>query len=478
MKVTATLEGDQIFTLDVSDDLELENFKALLEFECGVQASQIVIFHNGVPLGDDKKTMNGYGIKDGDVLLIQRALRSTQPPAQSRGAAPIGGLNWGSIQVPNSSSRPQSARNQAASGQPRQSPVDQNSPEYIRDMFLADPHQLSLLKERNPELADALLSGNLQQFASVLQRQRQERADRDMQRIRTMNADPFDLEAQKQIAEEIRMSNVNQNMEIAMEYSPESFGKVVMLYINCKLDGHPVKAFVDSGAQMTFMSVACAERCHIMRLLDQRWAGIAKGVGTQKIVGRVHVAQIQIENDFLPSSFSVMEDQPMDLVLGLDMLKRHQCCIDLKNNVLRIGTTGTETPFLAESELPMTDRLAFSEEGAQMEVEDKQLAEMEDKELAEAMDRSVQEAAQGASSSSSAQSFPSQSSSGSAVSSSSSSSGTGVASFPEASIQRIVDLGFTRDQAILELQKTNGNVDVAAAALLARSLKLPSQTKR
>lgn len=85
MKVTATLEGDQIFTLDVSEDLELENFKALLEFECGVQSSQIVIFHNGVPLADDKKTLNGYGIKDGDVLLIQRALRSTQPPAQLRG---------------------------------------------------------------------------------------------------------------------------------------------------------------------------------------------------------------------------------------------------------------------------------------------------------------------------------------------------------------------------------------------------------
>ena len=210
-------------------------------------------------------------------------------------------------------------------------------------MFLADPHQLSLLKERNPELADALLSGDLQAFAGVLQRQRQERAERDMQRIRTMNADPFDLEAQKQIAEEIRLSNVNQNMEIAMEYSPEAFGKVIMLYINCKLNGHPVKAFVDSGAQMTFMSSACAERCSVMRLLDHRWAGIAKGVGTQKIVGRVHVAQIQIENDFLPSSFSVMEDQPMDLVLGLDMLKRHQ----VRKHLTLVQHLNTVNPLLS-----------------------------------------------------------------------------------------------------------------------------------
>lgn len=455
MKVTATLEGEQILNLDVSDDLELENFKALLEFESGVQSSQIVIFHNGVALRDDKKTLNGYGIKDGDVLLMRRGVLNAQPLPPSTGGVPAGGLNWSDVQIPNQS-RPQSARNHPPAQQQQHGAADRDSPEFIRDMFLADPHQLSLLKERNPELADALLSGDLQAFAAVLQRQRQERADRDMQRIRTMNADPFDLEAQKQIAEEIRITNVNQNMEIAMEYSPESFGKVVMLYINCKLNGHPVKAFVDSGAQMTFMSSACAERCSIMRLLDHRWAGIAKGVGTQKIVGRVHVAQIQIENDFLPSSFSVMEDQPMDLVLGLDMLKRHQCCIDLKNNVLRIGTTGTETPFLAESELPVTDRLAFSDgEGEQM-IQDKQLAEMEDRELAEAMAQSSKDTSQ-----------PPATSGPRTGSSSSSTSVT--SSIPEASIQRIVDLGFSRDQAVLELQRTNGNVDAAATALVARS---------
>lgn len=75
-------------------------------------------------------------------------------------------------------------------------------------------------------------------------------------------------------------------MEAAIEYNPETFGTVVMLYIDCKVNGHPVKAFIDSGAQATIMSQAAAARCEISRLIDSRWAGIAKGVGVQRIIGR------------------------------------------------------------------------------------------------------------------------------------------------------------------------------------------------
>lgn len=61
---------------------------------------------------------------------------------------------------------------------------------------------------------------------------------------------PCFLFPQARIAEFIEKSNVMENFEQAWEHSPEVFGQVIMLYNNMEVNGTPLKAFVDSGAQV------------------------------------------------------------------------------------------------------------------------------------------------------------------------------------------------------------------------------------
>ena len=78
---------------------------------------------------------------------------------------------------------------------------------------------------------------------------------------------------QRALEEAIREENVEQLRQDAMEHMLESFaqGSIVMLYVDVVVNGHHLKAFVDSGAQMTIMSSQCAERTGIMRLVDRRY---------------------------------------------------------------------------------------------------------------------------------------------------------------------------------------------------------------
>lgn len=76
MKITVTTLTDYIFQLDVSEDLELENFKAFCEVESGFPAPEIVIAFNGRPLMDEKKSLKEHGMVDGDVVVLQHMLQT------------------------------------------------------------------------------------------------------------------------------------------------------------------------------------------------------------------------------------------------------------------------------------------------------------------------------------------------------------------------------------------------------------------
>merc|ERR1719334_2798364 len=434
---------------------------------------------------DLKKSLKDYGVKEGDMIMMDRMRRPGPPAAAStRLQASRGGSNWdfSQIQIPSHLLGGAAGGGASGSSQQRSAVRNEEDPAWIREMLMANPDQQALLKQNNPRLSEALESGDLEAFSKVLKEQQEARRQREAQRIRIMNADPFDLEAQRLIASEIEQKNIDQNMELAMEASPESFGSVIMLYINCVVNGHHLKAFVDSGAQATIMSQKAAEKCNIMRLVDQRWAGIAKGVGTQKIIGRVHMAQIKIESDFLTSSFSILESQPMDMLLGLDMLKKHQCTIDLKKNVLVIGTTGTQTAFLTENELPPCARLSATSEEDVLKQSAKDSSQLEDRQLAEALARSASDHSMDTSEpkqgSSSVALKPSATESASTAKAASSVAASTHSSedilptdpFKENDVANLMAMGFSRLNSIAELRKVGGDANLAIANLFAKSL--------
>lgn len=353
-------QGDDqdLLTLDVYPEMTIETLRSSIQAETGHHTSAQHIYHNGNLISDNSKTLADLNIGDGEMLALH--IREMRGSTTDVGPAP----------------REERASRQNA----------RQDPEMVRLQILGNPVMRAELARSQPEMAAAV--DDAARFAQVytreLDKEARVRADR-VRVIQELNADPFNPENQERIAEMIRQERVMENLQNAMEHNPEGnipilcdkpwrgaiqltpyivFGSVHMLYIDLEVNGHKFKALVDSGAQATIMSPTCAEACGIMRLVDRRFSGIARGVGSANIIGRVHSAQVKIGSQdqslFLPCSFTVMEGKHVELLLGLDMLKRHQASIDLAKDKLIIQ--GVEIPFLGEADIPKESETALLQE--------------------------------------------------------------------------------------------------------------------
>ncbi|XP_057983321.1 protein DNA-DAMAGE INDUCIBLE 1 isoform X1 [Malania oleifera] len=320
MKITVMTADEKIITLDVDRDECVENVKALLEVETSVPLKQQQLLYNGKEM-TNAEILSGLGVADGDlVMMVSQAASSA--PTHDLSLNPDG-----------------SAVNPAA----------------IQQHFRQDSNMMAQLFQDDPEFAQVLLGNDLNRLQDILRErhhQRSELSRRQEEELALLYADPFDVEAQKKIEAAIRQKGIDENWAAALEHNPEAFARVIMLYVDMEVNGVPLKAFVDSGAQSTIISKSCAERCGLLRLLDQRYKGIAHGVGQTEILGRIHVAPIKIGNIFYPCSFMVLDSPNMEFLFGLDMLRKHQCIIDLKENVLRVGGGEVSVPFLQEKDIP------------------------------------------------------------------------------------------------------------------------------
>jgi DNA damage-inducible protein 1 len=175
----------------------VSTLKESVQAESQIPKTSQHLYHNGQLLADDSKTMEQLQIGDGEMLAlhVRDTSRATRPGQQ--------------------------APRQPVAAQARGTP-SYPDPETIRLQLLGNPELRQQAISQRPELASVIESP--ERFAQALQvmqeREREEQARR-RQQIASLNADPFDVEAQARIAEMIREERVQENLQNAIEHNPE-----------------------------------------------------------------------------------------------------------------------------------------------------------------------------------------------------------------------------------------------------------------
>lgn len=199
-----TLDQD-LLTIDVGPDMTIADLKAYIQSDTNVPPAAQSLYHNGQELRDETKTLGHCQVKENDILemLVQS---SRAPTGAARGAG------RGQARAPRLAERSQGDRR--GIGEP--------DPEVIRLQALAEPRRLDQIRLQNPQLADAVQDKDrFRQAWEAMARQAYEREAEKQRELALLNADPFNIEAQAKIEEIIRQQRVEENLQNALDYTPE-----------------------------------------------------------------------------------------------------------------------------------------------------------------------------------------------------------------------------------------------------------------
>lgn len=126
-------------------------------------------------------------------------------------------------------------------------------------------------------------------------------------------------------------------------------------YVRARINGQIIDALVDTGAELTIITVAAALKCG-MKQFDTTFAGQASGVGVATIHGLVHDVAVELGEDFdfeVDWAFHMLQDAATECILGMDFLRAHDAVIDTSANEMVLEGEHT-IPFLERHERLMT----------------------------------------------------------------------------------------------------------------------------
>jgi DNA damage-inducible protein 1 len=373
MKIMVNLENtDNYQEIDINENSTIIELKQQLQFLFNIQFNKIQISLNGQTINDDSLTINNLGINDsvlvikeikspfntitnstnnqnnlGDIFSNYMSNRRNNIPQQQQNLGDLfssimTGIRTGNIL--NNFNQQNYAKELYI----------QNAVKETKEKYLTNKRDLDALFKKNPQLAEAIKNGNDKVVEDYIRNRMKEIEKEEMKRkmeyMNLLASDPNDPNVQKKIEEIIKQKNINENLKYAEEYLPETLFAVHMLFIHLEINKKRIIALVDTGAQSTIMSKELVEKCNLMNLVDTRYSGIAQGVGTSKIIGTIHAAQLKIQDKFLMCKITVIENPTIGFIFGLDNMRTYRCNIDLGKNALIFPDANIKAQFLSDGE--------------------------------------------------------------------------------------------------------------------------------
>lgn len=123
-----------------------------------------------------------------------------------------------------------------------------------------------------------------------------------------------------------------------------------MAYVVCEIGNVAVEMMVDTGAESSVISMPLVRRLNLTGCLDTSRQGVASGVGSARISGRlrnipVKMGQVEFQLDFI-----VLEVSEEIFMLGIDQMRKFKCVVDLERQSLIFGgRSGVQVPLLKPS---------------------------------------------------------------------------------------------------------------------------------
>lgn len=199
-----------LLRLDVGQEMTIADLKAIIHADTGVPPFEQSLFFNTIQLRDDTQTLDHYQIREDSMLglLVQSSfggLLSANRGPEGRSASDAEGTN-----------PPRSGGLQDA--------------ESVRLQALGNETLLDNLRYHHPELFLAI--NEPERFRQIweysLRYQNNIEAEKHRE-LAILNADPFNIETQMKIEEIIRQEQVMENVQSAMDYTPEGESAILLL---------------------------------------------------------------------------------------------------------------------------------------------------------------------------------------------------------------------------------------------------------